>query len=83
MPSPSGSSRTSPSSLSHRDSSAATAVVADTGIYTSTTQRAAAAWPLLHSIFLCSVVSTLGLFAGFTMGSRMVSVPKAALLPLL
>ena len=81
--SPRQSSSLSPRYYSTGDSAAAAAAAAaavDSGIYSATTQ---AAWSVLHSIFLCSVVSTFGLFAGFRMGSRLVSVPKAALLPLL
>eukprot|EP00903_Cladosiphon_okamuranus_P018830 g17319.t1 len=74
---PSASSRQS-SSLSNRYSSAAAAV--DSGIFSATQH---AAWPLLHSILFVSTVSTLGLFAGFRMGSTAASIPKAAMLPLL
>ncbi|CAN0531861.1 unnamed protein product, partial [Ectocarpus sp. 12 AP-2014] len=40
-------------------------------------------WSLLQSIAVCASVTTLGLFAGFRMGSRRGYVPKPALFPLL
>ncbi|CAN0238807.1 unnamed protein product [Ectocarpus sp. 6 AP-2014] len=59
--------------------------------YPDTSEETAAAeafsrpvgWSLLQSMAVCASVTTLGLFAGFRMGSRRGYVPKPALFPLL